>query len=196
MNCLPTQFPERAKPSAGTGTQKSIQLSPVLKKPPLHGRDGSSMSYGVGVEGRCGGADNLWRRVAFCVAGVVGELLQGDHTLPRGPRSISHFPGLTQGSPRAAPSLCTRSPKRHGRTWFLSLSRSPFPSTPPSLPLFLTSPLPLLLSHGCFIFRVQGSSPKPMTFTLWNETLFSFPFPMRLLCELYPGSLPLLLVLK
>lgn len=75
-------------------------------------------------------------------------------------------------------------------------SHSPDLPSPPHLPLSLSSSLLLLPSHGCFIFRVQGSSPKPITFTLWNENLFYFPFPVRLLCELYPGSLPLLLVLK
>lgn len=64
------------------------------------------------------------------------------------------------------------------------------------LPTPLLPSLPRLPSHSCFIFRAPGSSLKPMTFTLRNESLFYFPFPVRLLGELYPGFLPLTLVLK
>lgn len=112
----------------------------------------------------------MWT-VAFYVSGVTEELLQGDHSLPSSPM-------VHQPLPRACPELL----------------QAPIPDSPGgtmervSLPLQLSLPLhtslspslPLVPSHGCFIFRAPGSSPKLMTFTLWNENLFCFPFPVRL----------------
>lgn len=155
MNCLPTQFPERAKPSAGTGTQKSIQLSPVLKKPPLHGRDGSSMSYGVGVEVQttCGeGWHSVWLGwwESFC---KETTLFPGVH----GPSATS------QGSPRARRGLLQVSvpglPRGMVEPGF---SHSPDLPSPPHLPLSLSSSPPLSpsFSHTAVLFS-ESRDPPP-----------------------------------
>lgn len=55
------------------------------------------MSYGVVGRGDVEGADAVRRRVAFYVAGVMGELLRSDYILLVVSQTISCFPGHPQG---------------------------------------------------------------------------------------------------